>query len=202
MPATRASVTSAPLAGVRRFASPAVKAAIRRRIGELAGLLCALLGLALLVALASHNPADPSLSTATTRAPANLVGPAGAVVSDLLLQGFGWAGALPGLALLAWAWRLATHRGLGLFPARLAALLAMLPLGAAALTLLPLPGHLPTLAGPGGAGGAVTAHALYDTAGALLGPFGGMAASGGIAGLALLLAIPALGLSPAEWPAA
>ena len=118
MPATRASVTSTPLAGVRRFASPAVKAAIRRRLFEFLGLACGLAGLALLVALASYDPADPSLNTATTRRAANLVGPAGAMLADLLLQGFGWAGALPGVALLAWAWRLATHRGLGLFPAR------------------------------------------------------------------------------------
>ncbi|MCB4821937.1 FtsK/SpoIIIE family DNA translocase [Roseicella aerolata] len=199
MPATRASVTSAPLAGVRRFASPAVKAAIRRRLFEMLGLLCGLSGLALLVALASYDPADPSLSTATTRAPANLVGPAGAMVADVMLQGFGWAGALPGLALLAWAWRLATHRGLSLFPARLAALLAALPMGGAALTLVPLPAGLPASAGAGGAIGAVTAHALHDTAGALLGPFGDLVSGIVLAGVAVLLTIAALGLSPAEW---
>ena len=148
MPATRASVTSTPLAGVRRFASPAVKAAIRRRLFEFLGLACGLAGLALLVALASYDAADPSLSTATTRRAANLVGPAGAMLADLLLQGFGWAAALPGVALLAWAWRLATHRGLGLFPARVAALLAALPVAGAALTLAPLPAGLPTAPGP------------------------------------------------------
>ncbi|TCZ55272.1 FtsK/SpoIIIE family DNA translocase [Roseicella aquatilis] len=199
MPAPRASATAAPLAGVRRFASPAVKAAIRRRLFELLGLGCGLAGLALLVALASYDPADPSLSTATTRPPTNLVGPAGAHGADLLLQGFGWAGTLPGLALLAWAWRLATHRGLGLFPARLAALLAALPLCAAALTLAPLPAGLPTTAGPGGAGGAIAARALHDSAAALLGPFGGAVAAAVLAALALLLAFAALALSPAEW---
>ena len=93
------SRTGAPLTGVRRFASPAVMAVLRRRVAELIGLVAALIGLALFVALASHDPADPSLSTATTRTPANLVGPAGAYLSDLLLQGFGWAAYLPGLAL-------------------------------------------------------------------------------------------------------
>ena len=88
-----------PTAGVRRFASPAVKAALRRRLSELLALLCALAGLGLLLALASHDPADPSLSTATTRAATNLAGPAGATVSDILLQAFGWAALLPGLAL-------------------------------------------------------------------------------------------------------
>ncbi|WP_254452637.1 DNA translocase FtsK 4TM domain-containing protein [Roseicella sp. DB1501] len=197
MSATRASMSSSQLSGVRRFASPAVKAAIRRRLFEVLGLVCGLTGLALLVALASYDPADPSLSTATTRAATNLAGPAGAVLSDLLLQGFGWAGLLPGLALLAWAWRLATHRGLSLFPARLAALLAALPIGGAALTLVPLPA--PASAGPGGAGGTIAAHALHDTAEALLGPFGGLVASVTLLAVTLLLAIAALGLSPAEW---
>ncbi|WP_193560523.1 DNA translocase FtsK 4TM domain-containing protein, partial [Dankookia rubra] len=199
MPATRVSVSSAPLAGVRRFASPAVKAAIRRRLFEFLGLACGLAGLALLVALASYDAADPSLSTATTRRAANLVGPAGAMLADLLLQGFGWAGALPGVALLAWAWRLATHRGLGLFPARLAALLAAMPVAGAALTLAPLPANLPTAAGAGGAGGSITARALHDSAEALLGPFGGLLSTAALVLAAVLLGIAAFALSPAEW---
>ncbi|MFC7475406.1 DNA translocase FtsK 4TM domain-containing protein [Dankookia sp. GCM10030260] len=199
MPATRASVSTAPLAGVRRFASPAVKAAMRRRLFEVLGLACGLAGLALLVALASYDPTDPSLNTATTRRAANLVGPAGAVLADLLLQGFGWAAALPGVALLAWAWRLATHRGLGLFPARVAALLAALPVAGAALTVAPLPAALPTAAGAGGAGGSIAARALHDSAEAMLGPFGGLVATIALVTAAVLLGIGALGLSPSEW---
>ena len=92
-----------------------------------------LLGLALLVALACYDPRDPSLNTATSRHTGNLAGPVGAVLADLLLQGFGVAGALPGLAMLAWAWRIASRRGLGSMAARLAALLAALPVLAAVL---------------------------------------------------------------------
>ncbi|HYZ30720.1 MAG TPA: DNA translocase FtsK 4TM domain-containing protein, partial [Crenalkalicoccus sp.] len=58
----RAAADRMNLAGVRRFASPAVKAALRRRGAELLGILAGLAGLALLVALASYDPADPSLS--------------------------------------------------------------------------------------------------------------------------------------------
>jgi len=87
------STSERTMAGVRRFASPAVKAALWRRLAEFAGILCALAGLALLLALLSHDPADPSMSTATSRAPTNVVGQAGASASDLLLQGFGYAGA-------------------------------------------------------------------------------------------------------------
>jgi S-DNA-T family DNA segregation ATPase FtsK/SpoIIIE len=56
-------------AGPRRFASPAVRAVLRRRGLEALGLLVALAAMALLVALGSHDPADPSLNTATGRAP-------------------------------------------------------------------------------------------------------------------------------------
>jgi S-DNA-T family DNA segregation ATPase FtsK/SpoIIIE len=66
---------------------------MHRRSAELTGLALGMLGLALLVALATYDPRDPSLNTATSRHPANLAGPVGAVAADLLLQGFGLAGA-------------------------------------------------------------------------------------------------------------
>ncbi len=71
------------------------------RVGSLvAGLLLLALAAGLAVAIWSHNPADPSLNTATARAATNLLGRPGAIVSDLLLQGFGVAtlGLLPVLA--------------------------------------------------------------------------------------------------------
>ena len=80
----------------RSLASPTIKALISRRSAELIGLGLGLLGLALLVALACYDPRDPSLNTATSRHTSNLAGPVGAVLADLLLQGFGVAGALPG----------------------------------------------------------------------------------------------------------
>ncbi|MCO6418706.1 DNA translocase FtsK 4TM domain-containing protein, partial [Siccirubricoccus sp. KC 17139] len=185
-------------AGVRRFASPAVRAAIRRRMFEVLGLVSGLAGLALLVALASYSPADPSLSTATTQPPVNLAGPAGAVLADMLLQGFGWAAALPGLALLAWAWRLATQRGLSLFPARLAALLAGMPALAAALTLAPMPGPAEGLA-PGGAAGNILGGGLQRLAEGSFGPLGTLIGDGMLLSLTLLLAVLGFGLSPSEW---
>uniref|UniRef100_UPI00165A1E8A DNA translocase FtsK 4TM domain-containing protein n=1 Tax=Siccirubricoccus phaeus TaxID=2595053 RepID=UPI00165A1E8A len=197
MPRAAPATADRATAGVRRFASPAVRAAIRRRLYELLGLVAALAGLALLVALASYNPADPSLSTATTARPSNLAGPAGAMLADLLLQGFGWAAALPGLALLAWAWRLATQRGLSLFPARLAALLAGMPCLAAALTLTPMPG--PGGAAAGGVAGALLGGTVLQVAEAVLGPLGRLIGDTVIIALTLLLAVIAFGLSPGEW---
>ena len=112
---------------------------MQQRSAELIGLALGLLGLALLVALACYDPRDPSLNTATSRHTSNLAGPVGAVLADLLLQGFGVAGALPGLAMLTWAWRIASRRGLGSMAARLAALLAALPVLAAVLAGIAAP---------------------------------------------------------------
>src|SRR5271170_8004814 len=162
-----AAVRSAPLyaqAGGRRFASPAIRSLMHRRAAELGGLALGLLGLALLVALASYNPSDPSLNTATARSATNLAGPVGAALADLLLQGFGVAGALPGLAMLAWAWRIASRRGLGSMAARLAVTGTAMPALAAALEAVPRLRSVawPTLAGPGGAIGRVLAPAVLE----------------------------------------
>ncbi|MFZ6761912.1 DNA translocase FtsK 4TM domain-containing protein [Pseudoroseomonas sp. WGS1072] len=182
-----------------RFASPAVMAALRRRGAELAGLVLALGGVGLLLALVSYNPRDPSLSTATTLEPTNLAGTGGAVTADLLLQGFGWAGMLPVAVSLGWAWRLATHRGLSPFAGRVAAVLAALPLLAAAFSLAPLPAGSPAMPGPGGAVGALLAGSITQWAGDLLGPFGHVIGQVGIVALAGSLSFAALGVPLLAW---
>ena len=44
--------------GFSRFASPAVKQAIARRVNEILGILLGFAGLALLVAVGTHHPGD------------------------------------------------------------------------------------------------------------------------------------------------
>ncbi len=188
------------------LASPAVRALFRRRLAEVGGLLFALAGIAVLLALATYDVSDPSLNTATARPASNLAGWPGAMVADVLLQGFGAAGALPGFALLAWAWRMAAHRGLGSFPMRIAALLAALPVVGGVLAAVPFPlvAQLawPTPSGLGGAGGRVVAADALDAGTMFLGPFGGLIVWGLGALLALCLTLLALGLSRGEWRAA
>jgi S-DNA-T family DNA segregation ATPase FtsK/SpoIIIE len=64
-----------------------------RRLNELIGFLLCVSGLLLFLALASYSPLDPSFNSASvltgSRAARNWVGLVGAIVSDLLLQGFG-----------------------------------------------------------------------------------------------------------------
>ena len=168
------------------------------------GLVLALSGLALLIALASYDSHDPSLNTASSRETRNLAGPLGALVSDLLLQSFGFAAMLPGLTLLVWAWRLGSRRGMGSVAIRLAALLAAIPAAAAALASLSGQGMVPwpTLAGPGGASGWLLADMTLALGVRFAGPVGAMLIwTAGVA-LAILLTILALGLTVAEWRSA
>lgn len=187
----------------RRIASPALRTLMSRRTAELSALALGILGLALLVALVSYDPRDPSLNTATDRHASNLAGTVGAGLADVLLQGFGLAGLLPGVVLLAWAWRIGSHRGLGSMAGRLAAMLAALPMLAAMLAAsIPHVIAWPTGAGPGGAIGSLLAHAALGAGSGLLGPFGAVAAWMGGAALAVGLTLLSFGLSPGEWRAA
>jgi S-DNA-T family DNA segregation ATPase FtsK/SpoIIIE len=185
--------------GPSRLASPAIRAVVGRRLAELAGLALALAGIFVFVALITYNPRDPSLNTATSQHATNLGGPAGSILADFLLQGFGCAGGLPGMAMLVWAWRIASRRGIGLFGVRV--LFTILSVPAAALTLAAVHGGgvWPTAAGLGGAGGHVLSGACVEWA---AGTVGGAAAPlvflAGLIVSALLIAA-SLGLSPREW---
>ncbi|WP_439550691.1 DNA translocase FtsK [Falsiroseomonas sp.] len=197
--ATPPAVGDRIAAAGRRFASPAVKALIRRRLAELLGLALVVTGLVTGLALGTYDPADPSFSTATSRPVGNLLGAPGAHVADILLQGFGYAAFLPVACMMTWAWRLAVHKGLSPFALRLACLLGALPLLAATLTLLPLPDAAPVQAGPGGAAGPVVADAVLGLLRDLLGPVGAGIAHLVLAGLTAVLGFVALALTLGEW---
>ena len=142
-----------------RLASPALRSLIARRLATLAALLLAGGGLVLLVALGSFDPLDPSFNTATMRRAHNLLGTPGALFADILLQGFGIAGGLPGVALLAWAWGAGVRGRIdgGTLLLRAVALLVTLPVVAAVASGvaggLALGPAWPTAAGPGTADG-------------------------------------------------
>ena len=64
-----------------------------RRLNELIGFLLCVSALLLFLALASYSPLDPSFNSASvltgSRAARNWIGVVGAMISDLVLQGFG-----------------------------------------------------------------------------------------------------------------
>nr|MCU0987207.1 DNA translocase FtsK 4TM domain-containing protein [Acetobacteraceae bacterium] len=181
-----------------RLLPPGVAAFLRRRAAEIAGVAACALGLTLLIALASHHPGDPSLNTAGTGTVRNLAGPAGAVISDALLQGVGLAAVLAGVAPLVWAWRLVSHRPLGSMLVRFGLLAAALPAAAAGLSLIEIR-HAALPAGAGGVFGALLMGSAQDALGGLLGPLGLGFATLFLGGLGVLLPLASFGLSAGEW---
>ncbi|ABI63026.1 DNA translocase FtsK [Granulibacter bethesdensis] len=202
-----AVVTSPRQRQAKRFLSPALKALAHRRMAEMGGLVLGLVALALLIALVTYNPHDPSFDTATGQEPTNLAGRAGAMLADVLLQGFGVAAILPVLAMLIWAWRISSHRGLGSVILRFGSLLVAMPVVSAVVAavgqLVPaLHRNWPSSAGPGGLSGDLLAGASLQAGHAVLGPLGdGLIWVAGL-GLAILLVFLAFGLSAGEWRAA
>ena len=193
--------------GGTRFVSPRLRTVLGRRAAELAGLVLGAGGLALLVALLTYDALDPSLDTASVRRVTNLAGSPGAIAADLLVQAFGVVAILPALTLLAWAWRVAAHRGFGHGSVRLGTLLASLPFLAAAAAAMPLTLHgarlaWPSLAGLGGAVGAGVAAPLLTAGHDLLGRAGPYGATFVCALIGAMFAWVAFGLSLSEWAAA
>ena len=164
------------------FVSDHFRDILRRRLAELAGLALITLALLAAIALATWSVQDPSLSHATTAPVHNLLGTAGAIVSDLLMQLFGLAAVVLLLPVALIGWRLLAHREFGAkwrhlcwLPAALlaAAFASCLPRSAA----WPLPSEL----------GGVFGDALVRGPGFLLG--------GRLHGFELVIAAVALGLS-------
>ena len=188
-----------------RLASPQLRSMFRRRLAGLGAMVLAAAAVGLLAVLLTYDAQDPSLNTATARAARNVFGAPGATLADLLLQGFGAAALLPGLALLAWAWRLGVGNSVGRGSAlwRVIALLVALPVLAAALSagaaLLGTMPVWPAAAGPGGAAGLIVSADAMMAGRGLMGQAGGAMVWLLLSLLALVLVLLALGLSLAEW---
>lgn len=188
----------------RRFLSPTIRAQLRRRTGELLAILTVFVALILALMLVSYNPADPSLNTVGTGPLHNWAGAPGATIADLLMQGFGIAGFIPVLVLLAWAYRLGIRGRIGHLKARIVLAIFSMPLAstAMALSFLIIPGgrlNWPVAAGLGGATGNVLSHLVVETGGALLGKTGSSLAMLVTLLLAGLCFGFALGFTPSEW---
>ncbi|MCA0245814.1 MAG: DNA translocase FtsK 4TM domain-containing protein, partial [Proteobacteria bacterium] len=123
---------------------------LRRRMMEIVGVATAAFGLALMIALFTYSPGDPSLNHATARPPNNLLGLPGAYISDLLLQTFGLAIILAPVAFITWGVRMVRTHHLGFFGLRLSLLLLALLMMSVACVGLGDVGSAATHAGPGG----------------------------------------------------
>lgn len=127
-----------------------LKALLRRQTATLSGL--ALIGFAALsvAALATWSVGDPSLSHATSAPVTNVLGGAGAVFADLVMQILGLGAVLALLPITLWGWQLMTYGGIDRKPARLGYALGFVAAGCALLALLPLFAAWPLPIGLGG----------------------------------------------------
>ena len=148
----------------------ALRDAVRRVFVRAVGLLLLGVAIACAIALASHSPNDPSLSTAAGGPPANWLGSVGAYASDLLLLLFG-LGSILFLPVIALAGsRMMRLRdpgriGRGMLLAALGAVLAGVALGLTSGSAVSgLPG------GWGGALGLAGAHGVASAVGLIPNP--------------------------------
>jgi S-DNA-T family DNA segregation ATPase FtsK/SpoIIIE len=179
------------------FLPEPVRNFFRRRFAEGVGLLLIAAGLAFAISLIGYNSLDPSLNSAGTVATKNPLGQYGAIASDVSLQYFGLAAALPVVALLAWGTRLLRHRSVSRFGWRLLAVLVSICAAAFALDAVTIPAGWPLRTGLGGTFG----HLVFDPAvGFLAGyeipPRAPVAAA---AVIALVCLLSALAMNWSDW---
>jgi S-DNA-T family DNA segregation ATPase FtsK/SpoIIIE len=165
--------TVAPRAAKRELAPDwrdALRVAVRRFAVRTVGILLVLVSVAGALALATHSPTDPSLSTAAGGPPANWLGSTGAYASDALLLVFGLGSIffLPVIAVTGWRMLRLQPGGRmsrGLLVAALGALLLGVALGlTSGSSVSGLPG------GWGGAIGLAAAHGVNAAIGLIDNP--------------------------------
>ncbi|WP_319533776.1 DNA translocase FtsK [uncultured Cohaesibacter sp.] len=174
--------------GRRQAKDSALRQALRRNVFAATGLLGLLICAAIAASLVTWHVGDPSLSNAVDHAPRNILGRPGAILSDLLIQGFGLATAFLLIPPVVWLWRLVRLQPMGLSRNRAMAWFGGLGLIAIACAAIPAPNSWPLPLSLGGMIGDsfLSIVARFDATfmkgvGAI-----GVAAVTAIAGLALL----------------
>ena len=110
---------------------------------------------AMVLALLSYTPTDPSLNTATSTVPENALGLFGAIIADAMLQAVGLASAVLVMVVAAWGLRLTRHETVSWLWLRTVAAIAAALLSATSLEMIPAPTIWPITAGLGGSAGQV-----------------------------------------------
>ncbi len=170
-----------------------------RRAVEFFGLTLLVIALLGTVALFDYSPNDPNFNHATDNPASNILGSAGSHVADLVLQTIGLSSIGLLLGLVAWAWRIMSHRGLRWGWVHVALMPVGLSLLAATLAAVPPSDGWPLNAGYGGIVGEVIFNnimVLGQKAGVII-PGGILALLLGLLGLAALVVAYALPLQ--EW---
>ena len=174
---------------------------LKRRLVELFGIAVAAASVAFAGALYSYRPEDLSLTSSPADGAAhNALGLPGAWFADFFTQTVGLAAWSVPVVLLAWAWRIASHRGLGPVWVRFTMLPGALFLGATMFATQPVPVSWPL---PNGAGGALGEIVLAQLNALLLHrlPVGSETVGIVFGLLALAACLFAMGIDRREWSA-
>jgi S-DNA-T family DNA segregation ATPase FtsK/SpoIIIE len=167
---------------------------VKRRSGELTGIVLAVAAIALAVALITYSPADPSMNRVGNQPVSNALGMFGASLADMSQQILGWMSALLVVCLLGWSWRLLLKDETIRFAWRIVALLVALVSGSTLLAMLAAATSAAFLQHASGAMGIVMGVKLIP----LLGNWGVAV----LMGVLFLATLPvALGLKVQEWVA-
>ncbi|MDR7037192.1 S-DNA-T family DNA segregation ATPase FtsK/SpoIIIE, partial [Methylobacterium sp. BE186] len=164
---------------LRRSASPydtfvdTLRPFLARRMTELGGFLLFGAAVALTVALATWSIDDPSLNHATDQRAHNVLGAAGAVVSDLAMQLLGLGALAFALPPALWGLRLMRSRDLPKGGLRIALWIIGFCAASAVASALPPTARWPLPTGLGG----VTGDALMSAARTIVGAISGPAAA-------------------------
>jgi len=87
-----------------------VVSAFHRRLAELRGLALIAVAVVILIALGTWSAQDPNFAYATDGTVKNLMGRAGAALSDFLMQVFGLGALALIVPIAVWGWLVMTHR--------------------------------------------------------------------------------------------
>ena len=179
------------------FLPAPVRNFFRRRFAEVAGLLVIATGLAFAIALLGYNSFDASLNNANSTPVSNPLGFYGAVASDLSLQFFGLAIALPVFVLIGWGARLFRHRTVSHFGWRLLTVLVSVCAAAFALNAASIPDAWPIRTGLGGTFG----HLFFDPVVEFLSGYelSQSVPVASAAGVAVVCLLSALALNWSDW---
>ena len=181
-------------AGAKRF--------LMARLLEGAGVGLLLLVAALAAALFTYVPTDPSLNNASDAETANLLGPAGALVADLLIQGLGIAAYVPLVGLAVWGFRLSAKRPVQHAGRRFIALGLAAMAAAIAISALPTVAGWPLATRMGGVAGSL----VFERAEAALTPLGivgaGIYLAVAMVLISMVLWVYGIGMNRSEWRAA
>ena len=123
----------------RRWLPESLREFLVHRLAEIGGVILLAIAAALWISLLTYNSNDPSLNTAAntgTETIHNWLGRPGSYLGDLLQQSFGLGSYLLVIIFVAWAWRVATLRGLSPFLLRVVAAIFTLSFSAVALQSL------------------------------------------------------------------